>query len=137
MALACIMGASMPALGAPPASPVRSASVTPPPRLDLRLPAAGDMATFKATANQGLPERFPRGEAFTDRVPVGAEHRAFQVVDDRPNTPPLLARAEGMAQRFRREGLPVAKLWENRAAFISVGLSPRGKPGIWLIQKTH
>jgi hypothetical protein len=79
------------------------------------------MAPFKAAANDLLTGRFPHGQLFS--AP--------------PNTPPLLARTAGLAERFRREGLPVAKLWENHAAFISVGLSPRGKPGIWLIQKTR
>lgn len=130
IALACIMTASMPAVGAPPASP------TSPARLDLRPPAAGDLAPFKA-ANDLLTGRFPLGERFAGRSSTADDHREFQVPDATPNTPPLLARAEGLAQRFRREGLPVARLWENHSAFISVGLSPRGKPGIWLIQKTR
>jgi hypothetical protein len=45
------------------------------------------------------------------------------------------SRAEQMAQRFRREGLPVARLFESRSALVSLGLNQRGKPGIWLIQK--
>jgi hypothetical protein len=40
-----------------------------------------------------------------------------------------------MARRFRREGLPVARLFENHSALVSLGLNSRGKPGIWLIQK--
>jgi hypothetical protein len=46
-----------------------------------------------------------------------------------------MSRAEEIAQRFRREGLPVARLFETRSALVSLGLNPRGKPGIWLVQK--
>jgi hypothetical protein len=42
---------------------------------------------------------------------------------------------EELARRLHREGLPVARLWESHTALISLGLSPRGKPGLWLIQK--
>jgi len=59
--------------------------------------------------------------------------------------PPVLAELAGLkatgqetlVHRFRREGLPIARLWENHAALLSLGFSPRGKPGLWLIQKTH
>jgi hypothetical protein len=45
------------------------------------------------------------------------------------------SRAEELTRRLHREGLPVARLWETHSALVSLGLSPRGKPGIWLIQK--
>jgi hypothetical protein len=51
--------------------------------------------------------------------------------------PRPLGRAEAFAQRFHREGLPVARLWENHSALISLGLNQKGKPGLWLVQKTH
>jgi hypothetical protein len=40
-------------------------------------------------------------------------------------------------RRVRREGLPVARLYEGKSALIHVGLSPKGKPGLWLVQKTR
>ncbi len=40
-----------------------------------------------------------------------------------------------MERRVPHEGLPVARLWETKTALLHVGLSPRGKPGLWLIQK--
>ena len=43
--------------------------------------------------------------------------------------------AEEFAQRVHREGIPVARLWENHSALLSLGLNQRGKPGLWLIQK--
>jgi hypothetical protein len=46
-------------------------------------------------------------------------------------------RPEAMVQRFHREGLPVTRLWEGHSGFLSLGLNPKGKPGLWLVQKTH
>jgi len=39
--------------------------------------------------------------------------------------------------RVHREGLPVARLFETKSALVHLGLSPRGKPGLWLVQKTR
>jgi hypothetical protein len=49
----------------------------------------------------------------------------------------VMSRAESFARRFHREGLPVARLWENHSALISLGLNAKGKPGLWLVQKTR
>ena len=46
-------------------------------------------------------------------------------------------RVEELALRFHREGLPLARLWETKSALVSLGLNPKGKPGLWLTQKTH
>lgn len=46
-------------------------------------------------------------------------------------------RIQEIARRVRREGLPLARLWENHGALLSLGLNQRGKPGLWLIQKTR
>jgi len=45
------------------------------------------------------------------------------------------SRVEEFARRVHREGLPVARLWENKSALVSLGLNQRGKPGLWLTQK--
>jgi hypothetical protein len=42
-----------------------------------------------------------------------------------------------IAQRVRRQGVPIARLWETHSALLSLGLNQRGKPGLWLIQKTR
>lgn len=47
------------------------------------------------------------------------------------------SRAEEFARRVHREGLPVARLWENKSALVSLGLNARGKPGLWIVQKIH
>jgi hypothetical protein len=44
---------------------------------------------------------------------------------------------EELVLRFHREGLPIARLWENKSALVSLGFNPKGKPGLWLTQKTH
>jgi hypothetical protein len=45
--------------------------------------------------------------------------------------------AEAFARQVHKEGLPVARLWETHSALVSIGLNPKGKLGLWLIQKTH
>ena len=47
----------------------------------------------------------------------------------------VMGQAEILARRTRREGLPVARLWESKSALLSIGLNQRGKPGLWLTQK--
>jgi hypothetical protein len=37
--------------------------------------------------------------------------------------------------RIRREGVPIARLWNSKSALLSLGLNEKGKPGLWLIQK--
>jgi hypothetical protein len=47
----------------------------------------------------------------------------------------LESKVQEMERRVPREGLPLARLWETKTALLHVGLSPKGKPGLWLIQK--
>jgi len=46
-------------------------------------------------------------------------------------------RVQEFARRVHREGLPVARLWENKSALVSLGLNNKGKPGLWIVQKIH
>jgi hypothetical protein len=46
-------------------------------------------------------------------------------------------RFEELARRVHREGLPVARLWENQSSLVSLGLNQRGKPGLWIVHKVH
>jgi hypothetical protein len=39
--------------------------------------------------------------------------------------------------RVHQEGLPVARLFEGKSALVHLGLNPKGKPGLWLVQKTR
>jgi hypothetical protein len=112
---------------------------TAPARLDLRLSA------------ESLPEAIPSSAAALGSAPfpsairhlnlgkadlannddrtlpssVGADELRFQV----------MGRAKMLVSRVRREGLPVARLWESKSALLSIGLNQRGKPGLWLTQK--
>src|SRR5271166_1669231 len=45
------------------------------------------------------------------------------------------ASPESLVRRVHNEGLPLARLWENHAVLISLGVNPKGKVGLWLIQK--
>lgn len=44
---------------------------------------------------------------------------------------------QDFVRKVHREGLPVARLFETKSALLHIGLSPRGKPGLWLVQKSH
>jgi len=44
---------------------------------------------------------------------------------------------QDFVRRVHQEGLPVARLFESRSALLHLGLSPKGKPGLWLVQKVH
>jgi hypothetical protein len=96
------------------------------PSLDLRAPATSILAASKTES--GFPSSLHRpsfGALEQVQLPeLGASGR-------------VPSRYEEFARRVHREGLPVARLWENRSALVSLGLNQRGKPGLWLIQKTH
>jgi hypothetical protein len=40
-------------------------------------------------------------------------------------------------RRVHQEGLPVARIFEGKSALVHLGLNPKGKPGLWLVQKTR
>jgi hypothetical protein len=44
---------------------------------------------------------------------------------------------ERFAKRFQHEGLPIIRVWENRSMLVSVGVDPKGRPGLWLLQKAY
>ena len=44
---------------------------------------------------------------------------------------------QDFVRRVHQEGLPVARLLETKSALVHLGLSPKGKPGLWLVQKMH
>jgi len=94
--------------------------------LDLRAPAPSLLASSKP--DSGFPTSLHQpsfGALEQVQLPeLGAQGR-------------VPSRYEEFARRVHREGLPVARLWESRSALVSLGLNQRGKPGLWLIQKTH
>jgi len=72
--------------------------------------------------SRGMFSRLPTDDALPR---LGADGPRVRIVS------PL----ESFVRRTHREGLPLARLFENRAMLISVGLNPKGKFGLWLIQK--
>jgi hypothetical protein len=40
-----------------------------------------------------------------------------------------------VARRFRRNGLPMVRLWESGRGLLAIGLNPHGVPGIYFTQK--
>jgi hypothetical protein len=42
---------------------------------------------------------------------------------------------QDFVRRTQHEGLPLARLFESKSALVHLGLSPKGKPGLWLVQK--
>ena len=101
----------------------RAAHVDSRVHLDLSAPLPHELAGIQS-------QRFARGDKT-------AEDRRFDALGVAMNQTPETGRPEAMVQRFRHEGLSVARLWEGHSGFVSLGLNPKGKPGIWLVQKTH
>jgi hypothetical protein len=110
MIMMCCAGISLPVRAAPPLA-----------KLDLRPPA---MRYFDENPHF-LSLAGPRS---------GRDQPSFGLASGQDR---VVGRVQSFLERFHREGLPVARLWENRSALISLGLNSRGKPGIWLVQKTH
>jgi hypothetical protein len=121
----------------------RTSADRPLSRLDLRAPA--DLpAPAAAEKNHGLAADgppFPTMRRTGDDNTSRADTMRARLEEDLPSVGSdgtavrPASRAEEMARRFRREGLPIARLFESRSALVSLGLNQRGKPGIWLIQK--
>ena len=128
-ALSC-GGMALPAWAAPPFSrPPAGAASAHRPQLDLRPPSTRSPGDFAAAWADRPSWGHPRAPGSRDsNLPaLGAEAGEARV----------MSRAESFARRFHREGLPVARLWENHSALLSLGLNAKGKPGLWLVQKTH
>jgi hypothetical protein len=122
----------LPALAASPLEKVmtvkaaQATALSPPVRhapLDLRPPQ------LTGTTEPRFAEFGPKAESGDDQrlASLGAA-----MIQERPNN-----RAQAFIQRFHREGLPLARLWQGHAAVVSVGLNPKGKPGLWLVKQTH
>jgi hypothetical protein len=77
-----------------------------------------------------------RAAGFTSTRPSAPADRDLSTSADTSGGRPM-SRAEEFTHRVRQEGLPLARLWQSKSAFISLGLNRKGKPGLWLIQKTR
>jgi hypothetical protein len=113
----------------PPSRPAAGAAASHPPHLDLRPPSAhapGDFAAVSADRPSWGRPRAP-GSRESNLPSLGADVAEARVT----------SRTESLVRHFHREGLPVARLWENHSALLSLGLNAKGKPGLWLVQKTR
>ena len=97
--------------------------------LDLRAPANPMISASGATAASGRWS-FRPADRFEDDERWGGLFSGAA-------PPRSTGRPEAIVQHFRREGVPLARLWENHSALLSLGLNPKGKPGLWLVQKTR
>jgi hypothetical protein len=109
------------AVAAPPPRPVQAARP-----LDLSAPAHVLEAPNKASALASMSHQQTSG--FSERGRLAQLESA-----PLPTQPSMQDRV----RLFRREGFPVARLWESKSALLHLGLNQKGKPGLWLVQKTH
>jgi len=127
---------AMVAISVAVASPPYIHESKPSARLDLRLsplPAigaardsSGPEETFSSSLHRLDQLKFDRGDAIhSPRSSLDQGELGF-----RPVNP-----VEAIASRIRREGLPIARLWQSKSALLSIGLNQKGKPGLWLIKK--
>jgi hypothetical protein len=112
-----------------------SAGPTPTPHLDLRPPTdLSDDAASRSAAE--FPSSFHR-QSFAALGQSDGEQSRFANLGAKLVSARTSASLEEFAQRVRRQGLPIARLWENKSALVSLGLNQRGKPGLWIMQKVH
>ena len=126
----CSLGLVGSALAAPPLNQKTAQRLEPHPSLDLR-----PSVTALAAINDKPTAAFPSG---LHRQTLGVqEDIRLPALGFESTQTPVKGRAEELVSRVRREGVPVARLWQNNSALVSLGLNQRGKPGLWLIQKIH
>lgn len=87
---------------------------------------------------QGLPlyER-PAAAAFVPQRTLGAALAANLPTLGGPSPGRIMSRPEVLVRNFKREGLPLAKLFQSENSLVHVGLNPKGKPGLWFVEKLH
>lgn len=120
------------ALAAPPQnrlqSHLQSSVQAPAQRLDLRLPSHA----LEGNGAEKSPGAFPSMARHQNAAQQAVE--LPMMGSDGMRARPTL---QEFVHRVHREGLPVARLFETKSALVHLGLSPRGKPGLWLVQKTR
>ena len=135
----CALGATHAALAAPPVSQKPAAHLD--VRVDMRAPL-----DLRPPSVAGLDAHAPdtalAGQK--DFAALPASHRQLFGAADASRLPELGSpgarapgRVEEFARRVHQEGLPLARLWENKSALVSLGLNQKGKPGLWIVQKVR
>ena len=142
----CCAGMAATSAAAPPfsVSPAGHAGVAFSGRLDLRPPAEKAFAGLKGSG--GIFSSTANGSFAANGAPLRSAVSAEDKLEQQERwgglaagaSPPRpMGRSEALVQRFRREGVPLARLWESHSALLSLGLNQKGRPGLWLMQKTH
>jgi len=103
----------------------------PPPDIPAREIQAVDEVPQSEPAAVASRRRSFASEAFASESRWRSGSRDFTVGQPAP----LMSRVEDVAHDFRRQGLPVAKLFENGNLMVHLGLSPKGKPGLWFVHE--
>jgi len=116
----------------------RSTPRSPPPSAG----AASRAGVEARSLDLSVPDDWPSRAARPTQRPGAIDLRDPDYREELPALGPDMprpepSRIEALALKVHREGVPLARLWQNKNALLSLGLSPRGKPGLWLIQKVH
>jgi hypothetical protein len=121
------------AIAAPPSArqqPRTQPQAAIPQRLDLRAPSH-----LPETAQSSTQER--SFGAFPSRRQSLGPQESMQLPALGSNGVRARPTIQEFVHRVRQEGLPVARLFEGKSALVHLGLNPKGKPGLWLVQKTR
>jgi hypothetical protein len=113
---------------------LNSALAAPPPRqmqivarrLDLSAPAHSIEMSNKGPAFSTMPHQ---------QTSVAPEQG--RIANLYPGAMHIQPSMQDRVRLFRRDGFPVARLWETKSALLHLGFNPKGKPGLWVVQKTH
>jgi len=137
LAMLGLWGMSMSAALAAPPAVQRPAHWDSRPPLDLRSSLDVHAAALAMVVSEKNPEAFPSS---LHRQTLGGqirEQNELPALESMGTQSRIDSPMQALARRVHREGLPVARLWENKSALVSLGLNQKGKPGLWIIQKIH
>jgi hypothetical protein len=96
------------------------------PHLDLRAPVSAVDAAEKSSAFPSMSHIRRLGS----QEPVQPPALGLDTMRSRLGV-------QDFVRRVQHEGLPVARLFESKTALLHLGLNPKGKPGLWLVQKVR
>jgi hypothetical protein len=97
--------------------------------MDLRAPLPAVEAAGAAEKSSAFPS-MSRMRRLGSPEQVQAPALGLDTMRSRPGV-------QEFVRRVQHEGLPVARLFESKTALLHLGLNPRGKPGLWLVQKVR
>ncbi len=105
---------------------LNSASAAPPPSRPMQIP--GRQLDLSAPAH--VIEN-------SIKVPSIASPQQERFANLRLDSVPTQPSMEERMRLARRDGFPVARLWESKSALLHLGFNQKGKPGLWIMQKTR